>query len=242
MSEAKDPYYNLPEVSNSDLSWLQKYWQAEDLVYDLERAYRFGTLIDCMITEPHKINFFKLTCAGEAYTKDEFAVAEQMKRSFYRDPFCRLLAEKSEFQKITVRRDFPISHEGFDFKLHVRCKWDLNAKRLLRISGDIKSTTATTEKQFLEACHHFNYFRQRAWYMDIDDVDRDMLIGISKVSPYRLFKIPIERGGELYAIGKQQYQQLAFKWFYLFSDINELYGPGDTQARREELVQEQNLW
>ena len=235
MSEEKDPYYFRSEVSNSDLSWLQKYWEPENIVYDKERAYRFGTLIDCMITEPFKINFFKKTCAGVQYTEDEFALAEEMKRSFYKDPFCRLLSEKSEYQKVSIRNNFPIIYDGFQFRLNVRCKWDLFAKPVLKISGDIKSTTATTEKQFLDACHHFNYFRQRAWYMDIENVNKDMLIGISKVNK-KVFKIPIERGSEAYRIGRAQYEELAFKWFYLFSDIENLYAAGQIEAGCEEHV------
>lgn len=218
MKPEQDPYYSRPEVSNSDLSWLQKYWQPEEVIYDIEKAYRFGTLIDCMITETFKVDYFKYTCAGEQYTKDEFTKAEQMKQAFYRDKFCTILAQHSEYQKVSIRHGFPIEHDGFQFKLNVRCKWDLFAMPKLKISGDIKSTTATTQKQFEEACHHFQYLRQRAWYMDIEEVSNDMLIGLSKVN-CQVFKIPIVRGGDLYMEGKRQYQELAFKWWYLFEDL-----------------------
>ena len=80
MCEVKDPYYSRPEISNSDLSWLKKYWMPQEEIIDVEKAYRFGTLIDCMITEPHKINYFQLTCAGVKYTADEFALAEENKK------------------------------------------------------------------------------------------------------------------------------------------------------------------
>ncbi len=218
--EIKDVYFSRPEVSNSDLSELAKYWMPQELVYDIEKAYRFGTLIDMMITEPDKLNFFKFTCAGVQYSKEEFKLAEEMKTAFWSDPFCAMLASKSEMQKVTVNHNFKIEHEGVNFSVAARCKWDLNAMATLRMTGDIKSTTVTTEQQFLAACHHFQYLRQRAWYMDLPDqpVERDMLIGISKVNK-KVFKIPILRGGELYQIGRQQYQELAFKWWYLFGNI-----------------------
>src|SRR4051812_26627927 len=100
MSEVKDPYYARPEVSNSDLSWLKKYWQPEEIVYDLEKAYRFGTLIDCMITEQEKVNFYRLTCAGNQYTQEDFDKAEEMKKSFYRDPLCASMMKMAETQKV----------------------------------------------------------------------------------------------------------------------------------------------
>lgn len=216
----RDPYFDLSEVSNSDLSWLQKYWMSGDLVYDIEQAYRFGHLLDAMITENHKVNYFKLTCNGEQYTKKEFELAEKMKAAFWKDQFCRILAEHSEMQKILIVPRFKITHGIFSFHLDVRCKFDLYAKDRLKITGDIKSTTAVTQKQFIAACEHFQYFRQRAWYMDLAGVDKDMLIGISKVN-HQVFKVPITRGDRLYNIGKAQYEELAWKWHYLFGDITE---------------------
>ncbi len=215
---AKDPYFSRSEVSNSNLTELSKYWLPPEDRYDIEAAYRFGTLIDMMITEPWKVNFFKRTCDGEQYTKEEFAIAEKMKASFWADPFCAALAKGSEMQKVSVKDDFEIQHGGIKFYLPVRCKWDLYAHKTLGMTGDIKSTTATTEKQFIAACEHFQYFRQRAMYMDIETVNRDMLIGISKVN-FKVFKVPIERGGTFHSRGKEQYSELAFKWWYLFGDL-----------------------
>ncbi|MFL5809214.1 MAG: PD-(D/E)XK nuclease-like domain-containing protein [Flavisolibacter sp.] len=214
----KDPYYSLPEVSNSDLSWIKKYWQMQDEIIDLEKAYRFGTLIDCMITEPQKVNYFNHTCAGVPYTNDEFALAEEMKKSFWRDEFCATLARHSEYQKVSIRHNFPIEHDGLQFTLNVRCKWDLYAMPKLKMSGDIKSTACTTQKQFEEAIRYFDYDRQRAIYMDIENVDYDMLIGISKVNK-KIFKVPVRRGSDLYNSGRQKYQELAFRYWYLFDNI-----------------------
>lgn len=216
MTEEKDPYYARSEVSNSDLSWVKKYWMPEQKIIDFEQAYKFGTLIDCMITEPFKVDYYKLTCAGAQHVKADFELAKEMKVAFYRDPLAKMLADNSEYQKISVRNGFKIQYEGFEFELDVRCKWDLFAQPKLNISGDIKSTTAETQKQFEAACEYFDYYRQRAWYMDIENTNKDMLIGISKKN-CKVFKIPITRGDKYYQMGKQHYQELAFKYWYLFS-------------------------
>jgi hypothetical protein len=218
MTIERDPYYLRPEVSNSDLSWLKKYWMMQDEVIDVEKAYRFGTLIDCMITENFKINYFNYTCAGLPYTKEEFALAEEMKKAFWRDPLCAALAKHSEYQKVSVKYGFPVEHDGLRFTLNVRCKWDLFAMPKLKMTGDIKSTTATTQKQFEEAVRYFDYDRQRAIYMDIEGVDNDMLIGISKVNK-KIFKVPVKRDSELYRSGKEKYQTLAFRYWYLFDNV-----------------------
>lgn len=216
--EVKDPYYDRPEVSNSDLSWLKKYWQPQDVVVDVEQAYRFGTLIDCMITEPHKVNYFSFTCCGNQYNQADFDRAQEMKKAFYRDELCATLAKHSEYQKVSVCPSFRIEHDGFEFSLASRCKWDLYAMPKLKMSADIKSTTATTQKQFEEAVRYFDYDRQRAWYMDMEGVSNDMLIGISKVN-FKIFKVPVKRGGELYQSGRRKYQELAFRYWYLFENL-----------------------
>lgn len=218
MIEEKDPYYARPEVSNSDLSWLKKYWEPQQYVIDLEKAFRFGTLIDCMITEPHKVNYFKLTCAGDAYTEEDFAQASEMKKAFYRDPFCAQFVKQCVFQKNTIVPKFDISlSSGFTFSLPARCRWDLYGERI-DMGGDIKSTAATTQKQFEEAVYHFDYDRSRAWYMDLAGRNNDILIGISKVN-FKIFKVPIKRGDRLFTSGYEKYRELAFRYWYLFGEI-----------------------
>lgn len=214
----KDPYYFLPECSNSDLSWLKSFFEPEPIRFDKEKAYRFGTLLDCQITEPHKVNYFRLTCCGNQYTREEFALAERMKLAFYRDEFCTLLAQNSLMQKITINRTFKITYMGVTFCLPFRIKWDLNAWASIQQGGDIKSTTAETWKQFEAACYHFEYFRQRAVYMDVEGVDRDVLIGVSKKN-CQVFKIAIERGDKYHQLGVEQYSRLGFQYATLFGTI-----------------------
>jgi hypothetical protein len=214
MSYNPDTYYNRPEVSNSDLSWLKKQFQSKD-DFDPIEAYKFGTLIDAMITEAHRVNFYKMTVDDVQYSKEQFDLAEEMKKSFMNDPLCANLLKMSSTQAVSIQPNFKIEFEGVEFEMPVRCKWDL----LLPTWGvDIKSTTATTQKQFIDAIYYFDYHRQRAWYMDIIGSDQDMLIGISKVNK-KIFKVPIKLGDELYKEGKAQYQELAFKWWSLFENI-----------------------
>ena len=218
--EDRDPYYGRPEVSNSDLTWLNKYFMPEHIFCDIEKAYANGTLIDAMITEPERVDYFKRRVQYEPYqfSSDEFEAAKEMKKAFYKDAFCSKFASQCSFQKVSVVPDFNIQYEGFEFTLPARCKWDLFCPGI-DLSGDIKSTACTTQKQCEEAVRYFEYDRSRAWYMDLEGRTNDILIFISKVN-FKIFKIPVKRGSQLYNDGKKRYQELAFRWWYMFNDLN----------------------
>ena len=208
-----DAYFNRPEISNSDLTWLKKYWMPEQQRYDIEKAYAFGTLVDAVITEPHKVDYFNRMVENTTYSNEDFENVGRMRKAFFADELCSKLSQQSTMQKVMVKH-MQIEYFGIKFTLPVRCKWDLWID-ILGWGADIKSTTATTQQQFFEACLHFDYDRQRAWYMDIAGSDKDMLIGISKKNG-KVFKVPITRGDDFYNSGREKYSELAFKYWYLF--------------------------
>lgn len=209
-----DPYYSLPDVSNSDLSWLKQQLYPRDMP-DPTNAYRFGSLIDAMITEPERVNYFNRTLDDIQFSVDEFRLAEDMKRTFWKDEFCRLIAEKADGQK--VMREFKaFNFEGFSFNLNTRCKWDL-WREDWKWGGDIKSTTAETQKQFEEAARYFDYDRQRAWYMMIANSDRDVLLGISKKN-LKVFRINITRDSSFFKDGYKKYNELAYRHYLMFGE------------------------
>lgn len=210
-------YYARPEVSNSNLSWLKDQLSGVDRP-DPTNPFKFGRLIDCMITEPEKVNYFNYTCGEDQHTKEDFGIAEKMKKSFFKDPLCQLLVKHAEFQKEMIRKDVSFRFNSLEFKLDCRCKWDLWLQNQ-NFGGDIKSTTATTEEGFKKACDFFDYDRQRAWYMNIAGSRKDVIIGISKEN-FKVFKVFIEFGDPFFVSGVQKYEYLAFEWFKRFGEID----------------------
>ena len=206
-------YFNQKEVSNSDLSWLKN--QLYPTVgIDSTNAYRMGNLIDGMLTENESgLDYYKRTCFGEKYTKQEFSLAEKMKNSFLRDEFCRLILSTTQPQVIRTAY-LNLQFNKINFNIHARCKWDLRGDMF---GADIKSTDAKTQKDFESAYKFFSYHRQRAWYMDIDGFKEDVVIGISKKN-FKIFKIFINTDSELYKQGKDEYLHLAYKWNLLFGE------------------------
>lgn len=215
MNPALDSYYSREEVSNSDLSWLKNQLFPREM-HDPTEAFKFGNLIDAMLTEPHRVNYFKRTCDEDQFTPEEFETAEKMKNAALRDTELRYFLENSESQKVMIaHRKFICDYNAFE--LDCRCKWDFWLNNSLNWGGDIKSTSATTQSQFEAAAKYFDYDRQRAWYMDIAGSDKDIIVAISKVN-FKIFKIFIKRDSDFYREGFSKYNMLALRWHMIFGN------------------------
>lgn len=214
----QDSYYSRQEVSNSELGWLDKYFMPRSLVVDLEAAYRFGNLLDAMITEPDSVDYFKFKVGDVSFSKEEFETAASMKKVFMADAFCKSLTKISDMQKVSVKQNWSIRYCDYIVRLDVRAKWDFYCNHI-DFGADLKSTACTTLKQFTQSICHFNYDRQAAWYMDIEGKNNFMFIGVSKSAPHKIFKVPVKRDDELYKSGRAKYEELAFKYACLFGEI-----------------------
>lgn len=206
-------YYDWPEVSNSDLSWLKAQTEVSDGVNDPYDAYRIGTLLDVFITEPELYDPKTMTIGAYQYTQKEIDMIRKMTKSFFSDKFCFNLYQDSIPQSIYVK-DVELEFEGMKFSLPMRCKYDLDGIKI-KMGGDIKSTTATTQEQFEAAIGHFQYDRQRAVYMTLSGYDMDVVIGISKKN-FKIFKVFIHRGDELFNRGMDSFRFWAYKYYTLF--------------------------
>lgn len=213
-------YRSFPAISNSDLTWLQKYWMPENRIIDLEKAYKEGNLIDAMITETHRVNYYKKMVDDVHYTEEQFVMGEEMKKSFFRDTFCANMVKHCSFQRISYQPEFKVQYDGFEFTVPAKAKWDLFCEKF-DLGGDIKSTACTTQKQCEEAVRFFCYDRSRAWYMDLESRSNDILIFISKKN-FKVFKVPVPRDGSIYKEGKAAYQELAFQYWSLFGGIENI--------------------
>lgn len=217
MNHNPDEYYRRSEVSNSDLTELKNLLHPRPQFGDKEAAFRFGTLVDAVITEPERVNYYRFTVDDVQYTEEEFLIAQDMYKSLKmearRDPFLAKVLEMAETQRFMVNKQQVFEYGGFHFRLDTRCKWDWFFP-LMNFGGDLKTTFATTQKQFDEAVDFFDWDRSRAWYMDIAQSDRDFIYAISKQNG-RVFKKFINRGDEIYRRGREKYEELAFQWWCL---------------------------
>lgn len=213
-----DAYYNRSEVSNSDLTALK------NLLHPIptdeaarQRAFRFGSLVDAIITEPSRVNYYQFTVDDEQYSEDDFILAREMHSSLRmearRDPFLARVLDIAATQCSMVNKEQHFEYGEFNFCLDTRCKWDWWLEDYC-FGGDLKTTVATTQKEFNDCVDFFDWDRSRAWYMDIAHSDRDFIYAISKKN-CNIFKLFINRGDAIYNRGREKYEELAFQYWCL---------------------------
>lgn len=214
MTEAE--YFAFPAVSNSALSSLQNELLGI-AVPEFSHGFYTGTLLDNLITERRRINLLEHEHDNKEIPAAVIANVKQMAKAFWKNPFCTQLIKGAALQKISLfTREF--LYNDIPFSLPCKCKWDFFNEK--GISGDIKTTVATTLQQFLKECEFRQYFRARAWYMDLENTRQDIIIGISKVN-FQIFLVPITKGDANYLRGQQQYLRLAFYYWTLKAPVND---------------------
>lgn len=214
-----DSYYLRTEVSNSDLTELKNYLYPRTQYGDKEKAFKFGTLVDALITENERVHYSKRMVDDVTYSREDFelglAMREALRKEARKDEFLRAVLSNSDTQKFMVNKSQRFLYGNFEYTLDTRCKWDWWLPSF-GFGGDLKTTFAESQNQFNEAIGFFDWDRSRAWYMDIAGSQQDFIYAISKKN-LKIFKAFIRRDDDTYKRGKEKYDELAFKWWMLFS-------------------------
>ncbi|EDY95303.1 hypothetical protein BACPLE_02412 [Phocaeicola plebeius DSM 17135] len=214
-----DSYYLRTEVSNSDLTELKNYLYPRTQYGDKEKAFKFGTLVDALITENERVHYSKRMVDDVTYSREDFelglAMREALRKEARKDEFLRAVLSNSDTQKFMVNKSQRFLYGNFEYTLDTRCKWDWWLPGF-GFGGDLKTTFAESQNQFNEAIDFFDWDRSRAWYMDIAGSQQDFIYAISKKN-LKIFKAFIIRDDDTYKRGKEKYDELAFKWWMLFS-------------------------
>lgn len=214
-----DSYYLRTEVSNSDLTELKNYLYPRTQYGDKEKAFKFGTLVDALITENERVHYSKRMVDDVTYSREDFelglAMREALRKEARKDEFLRAILSNSDTQKFMVNKSQRFLYGNFEYTLDTRCKWDWWLPDF-GFGGDLKTTFAESQNQFNEAIDFFDWDRSRAWYMDIAGSQQDFIYAISKKN-LKIFKAFIRRDNDTYKRGKEKYDELAFKWWMLFS-------------------------
>ena len=212
-----DSYYLRTEVSNSDLTELKNYLYPRTQYGDKEKAVKFGTWVDALITENERVHYSKRMVDDVTYSREDFelglAMREALRKEARKDEFLRAVLSNSDTQKFMVNKSQRFLYGNFEYTLDTRCKWDWWLPSF-GFGGDLKTTFAESQNQFNEAIDFFDWDRSRAWYMDIAGSQQDFIYAISKKN-LKIFKAFIRRDDDTYKRGKEKYDELAFKWWQL---------------------------
>ena len=126
MNYNPDTYYQRSEVSNSDLTTLKQLLHPRLQFGDKEAAFRFGNLVDAVITEPSRVNYYRNTVDDVQYTQEEInharAMYNALRKEAERDQFLAYVLANSNTQTAMVNQQQPFYYGGFLFHLDTRCK------------------------------------------------------------------------------------------------------------------------
>jgi hypothetical protein len=183
-------------VSNSDFKKLRKLIDPkfEDPA-DLKAIFDFGNLVEDVILEPHKAN----------YNHDDIKKALEMDKTFRADKIC---------QQILYIPDFRRQHEFYRsdrYGVRARCKTDGDSKSMSLVF-ELKGLSVSSDRAFEEAIDRFDYDQGLAWYLDLTEYKRSLIVAVSKSDTSKLFKRVVDRNHIYYKRGVQKIKKSVILW------------------------------
>jgi len=233
-------YFDLPEVSSSDLGALKRtFYGLPDNRAELIKVFNFGSLVDAMLTERYLLYPVVMglrTLDGQMvyFTLEDWKLAERLAATLAEDPVIRRLLPMAVGQYI-FRRTLDFIYEGEVYQIRGKCKFDLYA-RGIKTGLDFKTTAATTRAQFIESIDFLDYDKQAAYYMDLGRVDQYWIAGISKKNG-KIFKVAIERGDATHKAGVAKYTVWARRWVMLIDPFALTLTLKDNRPASDDIVE-----
>ena len=218
-------YYQLPRISNSDLTIAAHILQG--IPYQKpETAFRLGGAFHELLLEPEK--FRTESCEGL-----NIALLYRMHRTVVSNQYCKSLLDQSEKEKTILWKE---STTG----VLCKSKLDMVVEGITHspLITDFKTTSARSLKGFVNCCRQYNYDRQMAFYADSIGAKQVCLIGVSKKAK-RLFFVQKYASSAFIAEGRRKYQYLLQKIKALDMYEAIYYARGNGSLSDDHLVREQ---
>ena len=174
-------YFKLPRLSNSGLTEIKDMLIGRNIPPS-QQAFRFGSLLDAMLTQRHNIEV-----SG--------ASSEMMQM---------VLAMSKAWRKYELSATYDLMpsqvvHVEDVFGVEGKCMFD---KQLGKVGLDFKTTAAIDLYGFEKTIQTFDYDRQAAWYMEVGGVDFFTFIAFSKKYPHKEpIRLDVKRGDKLHGLG-----------------------------------------
>lgn len=151
---------------------------------NLDRIFEFGILFEDLLLQPLKADT----------SNPDYELAKEMVKTAHNDP---IIAKLLGFVDFRVQHEY-YRYDVFGFK--GRCKTDGDSK-MLDMMLELKSLAISTDNQFREAIDHFDYDRAAAWYINCTHRRRQLIAGVSKKEPKRIFKLLVTHDDNVYKNG-----------------------------------------
>ncbi|SDY30335.1 PD-(D/E)XK nuclease-like domain-containing protein [Hymenobacter psychrophilus] len=187
---------DLPGLSNTDLSQLKA--QVLGQLRNLNpAALAYGTAFHAATLEP-------ATYQRTDERGIRWAELEQLARQVRRQRFCR---------DLLYRGTPELTHTALYLEtgLLVKVRPDLlvrsPAGRRLTLL-DFKTTSCRDQTQFLAAIEQYDYDRQAAFYLDVLQADRFLIVGVQKKAPHAIWVFELTTAPLLLEQGRKKYRRL----------------------------------
>lgn len=192
-------YYQLPRISNSDLTIASHILQGipyqKPETASAVDAFRLGGAFHELLLEPEK--FRSESCEGL-----DINLLYRMHRTVVSNQYCKTLLDKSEKEKVILWQE---PSTGTACKCKLDAIADSPSSRAFVV--DFKTTSARSLKAFVNCCQLYNYDRQMAFYADSIGAKQVCLIGVSKKAK-RLFFVQKYASSAFIAEGRRKYRFL----------------------------------
>lgn len=187
-------YFDHGNISNSDLKKMrERLGLTRPAPMNLELIFAFGSLFHKSILEPNLVT-------DEEKRKDDYPLAQEMSKTFWRDPFCRDFAMAPDFRR---EHEFYDTLEVAGMRIDAKCKAD-GYREKRKFFLELKSTACTSQKDFEAAMIDLDYDQACAHYMLTSKCDVALIAGISKKKPDRLFRRIVKKYDDWYLNGEQK--------------------------------------
>jgi hypothetical protein len=177
----------------------------------LQRVFDFGSLVHAGILQFERLNVIESTLDDKPVNPDDMAVALKMRTAFYKNELCTRIRMQSLVEYEIYRANTQFEFEGRRFALDTKRKYDM-IDLVNETGADIKTTSAETREDFVKHIDHFDYDRARVFYAAGSNVQRDVIIGISKIN-FQIFIVPMVFNDYLWKRGTAKMNKLCHDYW-----------------------------
>lgn len=203
-------YFAHPYANNSSLSQFKggPQWG------DKQKAFAFGSLVHAAILQFERLDILKNTLDGDPVDPVDIVAAMKMRVAFFSNDFCKSFRNSCRTEVEMYNRNTRFEFHGTKFAIDTKRKYDFwyDAGTF---GGDIKTTSAETREEFMDAIDMFDYDRGRVFYAAGSGAQRDIIIGISKIN-YEIFLVPMNKGCKLWTKGEEKLAELAYRYWHKY--------------------------
>ncbi|NVO84479.1 PD-(D/E)XK nuclease-like domain-containing protein [Hymenobacter terrestris] len=187
----------LPHVSNTDLSNLKAELLGQPRRHN-SPALTFGTAFHEAVLEPARY------CPPPTLAPAQRRLLDTLATAVRRNRYCRDLLYRG-----TPELTHTATHAETGLPVKIRPDLLLTTPRLgRRVLVDFKTTSCRDYAQFAATVEQYDYDRQAAFYLDVMQADRFLIVGVQKRAPNDIWLLEVSADAHAMAQGRKKYQRL----------------------------------